>query len=454
MTLDHDLLHQLLGDSLLPRDERFEFLAALDRPPPGAIRWRDELVERDWRQSVSHIVSDEPIAWHPRGRLVAPEARPSQTIAFAAGDYYIQDAGSLLASRLLKAAEGEVICDLCASPGGKSTAILEDIGDSGWLLANEAIRTRLPALEFNLARHGSPRFAVSQLDPDSLADRVGPIFDAVLVDAPCSGQTLVSRGKQSDASWSMRQVEHSAARQQRILTAAARLVRPGGRLVYSTCTFAVEENEARVEQFLAEHRGWSQFPCDELRRWQSPLLESAYRLWPHRDGCAGAFAARLIRTTDESESERTNTARRWSERARRRRQIELPSGFDAWGVLENAEVRGDAQRCFAWPIGAPGEMIEAACSGPEVAFRKGNTWFPSFALALRRDDAWSPNQTMSIDAPQAAAYLRGESLPCDRRGWLVVEHAGHRLGWAKSDGRQAKNQLPKPARLERIGEAG
>ncbi|MCA9206588.1 MAG: RsmB/NOP family class I SAM-dependent RNA methyltransferase, partial [Planctomycetales bacterium] len=289
MTLDHDLLHQLLGDSLLPRDERSEFLAALEQPPPGAIRWRDELAERDWRESVSHIVSDEPIAWHPRGRLVAKEARPPQTIAFAAGDYYIQDAGSLLASQLLKAAEGEVICDLCASPGGKSTAILEDIGDSGWLLANEAIRTRLPALEFNLARHGSPRFAVSQLDPDSLADRVGPIFDAVLVDAPCSGQTLVSRGKQSDASWSMRQVEHSAARQQRILTAAARLVRPGGRLVYSTCTFAVEENEARVEQFLAEHRGWSPFPCDELRRWQSPLLESAYRLWPHRDGCAGAF---------------------------------------------------------------------------------------------------------------------------------------------------------------------
>jgi 16S rRNA C967 or C1407 C5-methylase (RsmB/RsmF family) len=117
-------------------------------------------------------------------------------------------------------------------------------------------------LEFNLARHGSTRYVISSLDPDEMARRLPAEFDAVLVDAPCSGQSLVGRGKQTASAFAPNTIEHCAARQVRILDAAASLVRPGGRLVYSTCTFAYAENEGQIESFLQRHSEWQLAPND------------------------------------------------------------------------------------------------------------------------------------------------------------------------------------------------
>ncbi len=179
--------------------------------------------------------------------LVDPLQRPSQSPHYVCNDYYIQDAGSLLALALLAAKPHERICDLCAAPGGKASGILEKLGTGGFLLANEPIRSRWEILEWSLNRIGNPRFALSGCDPDRLPTELFGTFDAVLVDAPCSGQTLVGKRKRSDNAFDASQVAHSAARQRRILTHALPLLKPGGRLVYSTCTFAVEENEAQME---------------------------------------------------------------------------------------------------------------------------------------------------------------------------------------------------------------
>ena len=199
----------------------------------------------------------EPVEWFGKGhRLLGKETRPSKSLFYAAGDYFLQDAASLLAIALCVAGrdtlEGKTVCDLCAAPGGKASALLEAVGGTGFLLANEPIRSRIPALRYNLARTGSDRYAVSSMDPEQLIRYVHGRFDCVLVDAPCSGQALFARGKQTEAAFSPKQIDHSARRQERILDAAIQLLKPGGKLVYSTCTFAHAENESQVSRLVRE----------------------------------------------------------------------------------------------------------------------------------------------------------------------------------------------------------
>ncbi|MBL7182647.1 MAG: RsmB/NOP family class I SAM-dependent RNA methyltransferase, partial [Pirellulales bacterium] len=280
-------------DGVLPSDEQVVLAEALRARPPKAVRVR--LPQAHGPASDGFLpFSSEPVPWYSAGFFCNETHQPGRFLEHAAGAYFIQDAGSMLALRLLDVQPHEWVADVCAAPGGKASAILEKVGPgSGFLLANEPIRGRVPALEFNLARVGFPRYCVTSKDPERLDLQWAQQFDAVLVDAPCTGQMLVGRGRQSFAAFSDSQVTHSAARQQRIVSAAAQLVRPGGRLVYSTCTFAPAENEDVIETFLTTHDGWCVETVSELQQWQTPRSPGGYRLYPHRDRCAGAYAVRL-----------------------------------------------------------------------------------------------------------------------------------------------------------------
>jgi len=374
--------------------------------------------------------------------------RPAGELEFAAGRYYIQDTGSLLAVSALDPQPGEWILDLCAAPGGKSTAILDRLGDSGWLLANEVIQSRQAALQLNLARSGNVRYGVSQRDPERLADQLGPIFDSVLVDAPCSGQSLFARGKQDASAFASKAVEYCAAREARILRAASQLVRPGGRLVYSTCTFAFTENEQQVDQFLSQHKDWTTGRSCLLESWRTPGFEGCYRLWPHREPTSGAFAA-VLQRADGAERDPSNVGRGppSSRTGRRIRRRGLPDSFEDWGQLTNVDVRGSELRLFGWPGVIPRELEPACSVGPEIAFRKRVAWFPSYALAMRRDPHWQPHRYVELNDDQARAYVAGDTFEQLERGWSVATWRGGPLGWFKSDGRRAKNHLPRAARL-------
>ncbi len=383
-----------------------------------------------------------PIAWYPLAFRVVEEAiRPSATLEYAGGDFYLQDAGSLLA---LAAADADapgrrdrLICDLCAAPGGKATALLESIGD-GFLLANEPIKSRLPALQYNLARTGSDRYAVSNLDPDALAGQLPGVFDLVLVDAPCSGQALLGKGKQRLSAVSMTQIRHSGQRARRILAAAVELLRPGGELVFSTCTFAEEENEAQV-RWLCREAGLVAAPLARLAEHASDEL-GCYRLWPHRDDCAGSFAASLRKPQAEQEiadpaqpkRRRSNVLptrelQRWFERLPERQTL---AGAVVWG----------------WPDDAPQWVEAIACGGPELAYRTGQTWKPGHAAALRRGGSNLGPPTVAVDDEAARRYWCGHPIACGSAGWCVVVHRGRPLGWVKASGGTGKNHLPTAAR--------
>lgn len=330
-----------------------------------------------------------------------------------------------------------LVCDLCAAPGGKASALLESIGD-GFLLANEPIKSRIAPLAYNLARTGSDRYTISSLDPEALATRIGSVFDLVLVDAPCSGQALLGRGKQSLAALSEMQMEHSASRARRILKSAIKLVRPGGRLVLSTCTFAEVENESQV-RWMLEQSGVSPATVPRLAGYSSDESDCTYRLWPHRHGCAGSFAASV-----QCEQAATIGDKK---RKRRKNQERLPPVLSDWfaALPQRYQVAGAV--IWGWPDDAPEWVESISLRGPELAYRTGKTWKPSHEMAVRCQGITSASQSVDVDDETARAFVSGQPIPCDASGWCVVKHHGRPLGWIKASRGTGKNHLPSAARM-------
>ncbi len=427
--------------------------------------------------------ASEEVAWFPQGRFLmevhdGPTLRPGAFVQYAAGDYYIQDAGSMLALALCSARPGEWVCDTCAAPGGKSTGLLEQLGGRGVLLANEVIRSRLSLLNVALERAGYGNQLVTNLEIEQLAQLCGPVFDCVLVDAPCTGQTMVARGKQSMAAFGAVQIAHSSARQQRILRAAAGLVKLGGRLVYSTCAYSYAENEALVMEFVNAHPGWQLTAQTGLEAWSSPFAEGCYRVWPHRHGCSGAFAALLVKRAegsgqvDELAPPRRRSSYQWQELDRLPAELSglLPveRGVSEQGVWW---LSGDQLHRFASSL--PTEWIHSAVAGTEMARRavesRGERWTPSFGASQLRDVVGLPasDGATRVQEPLAAAgwlelddagamrYVAGESLRWlaiavntgqggqVENGWCLVAWRGRPLGWGKLSQGVLKNHFPK-----------
>jgi len=434
-------------DGLLPADEQRALAEAVLTRPLKAVRLRPEAAQGGACAEPLPFAT-EPVPWFGAGRFCPETPQPGRFLAHAAGDYFVQDAGSMLALALMAPEPDEWIADVCAAPGAKASALLEVVGPGGgFLLANEPIRGRLPALTYNLARVGVGRWLTTARDPERLDAFWHERFDAVLVDAPCTGQTLVGRGKQSQAAFTEAQVAHSAARQRRILEAASRLVRPGGRLVYSTCTFAAEENEEVIAAFLDEsgERGsWQVDEIAELAAWRSPREPGGYRLYPHRDRSAGSYAVRLSRRSTSEAGVGIRPGRLGTHTP-----DPLTVGGDLVGQLAAAIVRHDAH-WEAWPtdiaraLGRQAERLHV--TGSEAAYRPGKHWMPAHALALRRDAAWQPAATCDLDDAAAQAFFQGQTLPAGPVGWCVATLRGRPLGWLRGNADRLNNGLPAAAR--------
>ncbi len=456
--------HDLLGNNQLGLDsvQLSQLTESLFRHASRSIR----LSPRSQAENLPFQLRSIP--WHDRGYWLSdPSVRPGAYLQYASGQYYIQDAASLLAISLCDLRAGQSVCDLCAAPGGKATAILDKLAGSGFLLANEVIHSRMPLLQAALCRSGWDNFATSQLDADQLSHALPGQFDCVLVDAPCSGQSMVGRDKQSLAAFSIDQVEHSAARQRRIIRSAARLVAPGGRLVYSTCTFAVAENERIIEQFLDDHSGWKLIENPQLQSWACPHLPGTYRLWPHLDDCDGSFAAALIRASDSDETDCTPA------RARARKDVR-PAGWDLKSLdfysLEHSGAELDFNDKAAlkshqlWQFGDQLHLLKSSTltglpsilSGAvPIAQSFASRVEPLYGGAVVNFDGFTPSQSIELTDAQAMAFVRGESISSLstslKPGWCQVRWNGWPLAWGKYAGNSLKNHLPKLLRNPSIG---
>ena len=418
-----------------------DFAAAMAQP------WRNVMRHRREINPTMLPGPNTAVEWYSLGRRPAElSAPPSRSVAYACNDFFVQDAGSLLALAVAGAAgerlRGKTICDLCAAPGGKASALAEAVvapepEQSGFVLANEIIRSRLGPLQLNLARTGTDCFAISSLDPDTLADQLPRAFDLVVVDAPCSGQAMMSRGKQNLSALSHHQIQHSASRQRRILEAAVNLVRDGGQLIYSTCTFAEAENEAQI-RWLIERGMATPHPVASLQDHETD--PACYRCWPHLHRCAGSFAASLTINHCAGAKVRKH---------RRSKQGKTPVKLTDWydeTVSGSRLCTRDSVLLGLSPT-APAWVDQVAIGGPELAHRAGQTWKPAHAGALRRTAGLKPANTIDIDESACKQFMRGEPIQTAALGWNTIQLQGRPLGWVKADGRIGKNHLPNGARM-------
>jgi 16S rRNA C967 or C1407 C5-methylase (RsmB/RsmF family)/NOL1/NOP2/fmu family ribosome biogenesis protein len=431
-----------------------ELEAALTQHPPRCVRLSAGADAADLPFET------KPSRWFERGRILLDNSiRPGGFLQHALGEYYVQDAASLLAVALADVHPGDKVLDACAAPGGKSTAIAHELGGRGFLVSNEVIASRLAPLNQALWRTGYLNYATTHFDIEDLAGPLAGQFDCVVVDAPCSGQSMLAKGKQTLASFSDHQVAHSAARQHRIMAAAESLVRPGGRLVYSTCTFAYAENEAVIEQFLGKHPWW-QLP--ETRRdlsdFESSHLPGTYRLWPHRDPCAGGFAAALRKADDAEQS--VDNSRRRQRRSAKARPSPAPPEFSQWFQpadvpLKWQEVNGKV--CVSTGD-APSGLNELRCIWPPFGLQKGKRLEPSYAVSLA--GCLRPVQLIELPEDAAVRYVGGQPIRLSelpeatveqigsKSGWAVVTHRGRRVAWTKVASGVLKNHFPKALRQD------
>jgi len=439
-------------------DEADAFLASLEAPPRLGLRLNTLKVTPDAFRALSPFPL-EPVPWCPEGFLVPPdvEVRPGRHPYHAAGLYYLQDPSAMAAAMLLDPQPGEAVLDLAAAPGGKATHLAARMRNQGLLVANDVVRGRTRALVENLERFGVTHTLVTSERPERLADRWPEGFDRVLVDAPCSGEGLFRRWPQARREWRPAVVTGCALRQRTILDAAARLVRPGGRLLYATCTFAPEENEATVAHFLRRHPDFHLVAPPPLPGfapgrpdWIAPdlarglPLERCLRLWPHQAPGEGHFFALLEREGPSAPASwpRADTplpARSahlveefWSATLTR------PLPLEGW-LLWREHLYLPPTAPDAW------EPLRPVRAGWQIGRLARRRFVPAHALALALlpSDAY---RTLDLEAsgPEVAAYLRGKPLHLPGpEGWLLVTVDGFPLGWGKRVQGTVKNHYPR-----------
>ena len=423
-----------------------------------------------------------PVPWCAAGlTIIGDDAEAGKHPFHAAGLYYLQDPSAMAVAELLDPQPGERVLDLAAAPGGKATHIAAKMQGQGLLVANELHPKRAWELAGNLERWGAANVAITNETPERLVERFEDFFDRVLVDAPCSGEGMMRKGEAARVEWAPELVRGCALRQTTILEQAARLVRPGGRLVYSTCTFNPEENEGTVARFLDTH---PEFALIEPSRrpglspgrpdWldagvgaglapahgaghpqgDAPTADSradlthAVRLWPHLAPGEGHFIA-VLRKHD---GEPTATPRPW-------RPARLPRPVEA------AYHAFCAEHLVAEPAGERlalvGSYLYALTDGlPDLTglrFLHPGWWLgtlmkdrfePSHALALALPRE-SARRTVSLAPhdPALAAYLRGEGFrSAGEAGWVLLCVDGYPLGWGKRVAGILKSHYPRGLR--------
>lgn len=374
-----------------------------------------------------------------------------------AGAIYSQDPGAMATVNALSPLQGARVLDVCAAPGGKSAQLAAAIGPQGLLVSNEYSPARCKLLVSNIERLGIPNALVLNTDSETLAAWYPNFFDLVLVDAPCSGEGMFRKSEEALTDWSEATVRHCAARQAEILNHAAETVAPGGYLLYSTCTFATEENEEQVDSFLAKHLDFRLCPVAEtLCRHTAPGLpvngrdlSATRRFYPHIAPGEGQYLALMQRNSIGKRAD-TPTYHDTKERLPAAILAPLRTFFaDAWDEASAADavysLRGNL--ILPPPIALPPRNVFAA--GVLVGEVRKNICFPHHQLFSAYGNRFIRQLTLAPKDARLPRYLRGEVIeaPGYGSGYCAVTLATCPLGGAKISDEMAKNLYPKGLRL-------
>ncbi len=376
----------------------------------------------------------ENVPWSDTGLYATREARLGAHPLHHAGAYYVQEPSAQAVALALDVQPNLRVLDLCAAPGGKSTHLAALMQNQGVLVCNEISATRARALSENLERLGCIGIVTNE-EPARLAQKWGATFDRVLVDAPCSGEGMFRKHNAAIESWSEAHVVTCAVRQNLILENAAALLNNDGILVYSTCTFAVEENEDVITAFLEQH---PEFSLEPIQGFKAGIGGIGSRLYPHLLRGEGHFLARLRKNGLAEVSEAyylDPTVKDKKPFAEFAREFAIPDGIAL-------EFRQEIH--MAHPNSPSLEGIRALRAGIPVAHLEKNRLEPHHALSRVTKNY---TNTVELEDSEIIAYLRGETITRDgKAGWVLLETGGLALSWGKQVGSVIKNHYPKHLR--------
>lgn len=430
-------------------------------------------------QTIESLISQipfplEPIPWEPSGFYYdEDQVRPGKHAYHEAGVYYIQEPSAMAPAAFLGVTHGDFVLDLCAAPGGKSSQIASYLNQTGLLISNEIHPQRAKILSENMERMGLRNCIVTNESPDRLSSVFPDFFDKIMVDAPCSGEGMFRKNDDACGEWSLDHVTLCANRQDHILDEAAAMLRPGGRMVYSTCTFAPSENEGSIARFLQRHNDFSiessplidgmehgriewlqESEKEGLSTTQIESIQNTIRLWPHKIHGEGHFVA-ILRKEGEPERKIIPVSTHGRYQAKKGKSQDYSPLYD---FLQNEEISlsvnessllffGD--QLYLMPENAPSlDKLKVLRPGLHLGTLKKNRFEPSHALALTLNPSECKHIfPLSQADDRVLSYLGGNTFPCDgEKGWYLICVDNFSLGWGKCAGGIMKNHYPKGLR--------
>ena len=417
----------------LPENEWEAFFACYEKKPFKGVRLNGL---KGGRYALKPLLPflGEPIPWEENGFYTDEEKLGGNPLHFA-GAFYSQEPSAMSAAPLLEVKPGERVLDLCSAPGGKGTQLACAMDGKGIIVLNEPISSRAKILSQNVERMGIKNAVVLNEYPDALATKFQGYFDKILVDAPCSGEGMFRKNaEEAIGEWSEENVALCAERQKGILDCATKMLRVGGRLVYSTCTFAIAEDEGQVRDYLDSHP-------------EMQLLKQE-KLYPHKVDGEGHFVALF---------EKLSRTEEWESRLKEHKRSVTNSGEKAYRDFEKTffkekfafrlhEVNGILyelpENVFDW------KGLQVLRVGVRLGEVKNGRFEPSHSLAMCiKADECKNVVDFTADDEKLEKYLRGETFDCDiPNGWCVVCVRGLPVGLGKAVGGTVKNHLPKGLR--------
>lgn len=427
-------------------DQFSDFMKSYDQPKLKSLRVNT--LKNTVPEFINSISSNfniketmfEPIPWCPTGLyLNSSEITLGKQIHYHAGAYYIQEASAMIPVEILDPKPGDNVLDLCAAPGGKSVQIGVKLNKKGLLVSNDISPKRTKALSKNLQLAGISNVIVTNSTPDQLTQHYTNFFDKILVDAPCSGEGMFKKDKQAEKNWSPNYVLECQSIQRQILNKAIQMLKPGGRLVYSTCTFSPEENEDHIKFITENFEDMILEPLEPFANLSSGINgEKVLRAWPHLISGTGhfisSFKKQIIATDTKIKKSKTN------------KSIDIDSvnefltNFNNFYSGSILQIKDQIYFLLDNIDILKGPRVEQM--GLHLGSLKNKRFQPAQGLALAIEASMFTNiLNLKLSDPLVLKYLKGETLNvCLPKGWVLVCVDNMPLGWAKSTGEFLKNQ--------------
>ena len=450
------------------------FFESFDKIPLKGVRFsRSKICSKSEEYAFLADMNEEvkPVSWCDGGYYVDNEPGGKDPL-YHAGVYYPQEPSAMLPAQVMAAKPGEIVLDLCAAPGGKACRLGEDMAGKGILVANEISFERSKALLRNIERSGIEGLVILNETPENIASRLPLFFDKILIDAPCSGEGMFRRDKGATKSYMNYGPKVCVPLQQSILEAADKCLKDGGSIVYSTCTFCVDEDENQIAGFIARHPEYHVKAHPEIEgvthAGENSILPGSMRIWPHLSDGDGHFCVHIVkgeekdlRSAGEYLIKETVGAKDKNAEAALSVLDEVLSDKGREELLKGRFVShgtGLFKMTFDEKLFKGLKVVKTGLYVGDIKpLKSGKKVFEpsnSIALALSEDSVREDSYlALSRDDDRLAKYLRGETImvtsddKLKSSGTILVGIGRFPLGFAKINGQTAKNMYPKAWRL-------